>query len=265
MRSVDSGGAAGAPRRVPRRQMLRAIAIAIGNPMKIVPTTVIPVIWLELRPNGAAGRDSVLLFASALAGALAAAGRPAAILRVDDFRRPMDWRAAPDEADAYYDGYYDLARLDACLQSFLAGAAAARIPRFSAASERFEGEHTLDFAGAAVAVVEGVFALRVPTIAAAGGLVYLQTSFAEAERRVLARDVARGRAAADVAHRIRARYFPAQRRYLAACDPVARAGALVDNEDLAAPRLGRLQPDRLGGAAVAEAVARACDAAKVSG
>ena len=38
----------------PRRHMFRAIAIAIGNPTKIVPTIVMPVICPGLRPSGLA-------------------------------------------------------------------------------------------------------------------------------------------------------------------------------------------------------------------
>jgi hypothetical protein len=41
------------------------------------------------------------------------------------------------------------------------------------------------------------------------------------------------------------RYFPAQRRYRAAFDPVRRADAIIDNDRWERPRLARHVPDRL--------------------
>src|SRR5581483_8131357 len=99
--------------------------------------------------------------------------------------------------------------------------------------------------GAAIALVEGVFARRLTVVAAGAAVVHVQTTPAEARRRILARDVARGRAAAEVERRIAARYFAAQRRYEAACAPVARAAVVIDNEDPRAPRLLRMAAERL--------------------
>ncbi|MEO5767646.1 MAG: hypothetical protein ABIS92_04790 [Polyangia bacterium] len=184
-----------------------------------------------------------------LAAAVRAAGVGAVVLAVDDFRRPVDWQLAGSgqrtEADLYYDDYYDLPLLDRCLNAFITGDPFVDIPVFDAASYRLDGQRRISFEGANLALLEGVFALRIPSAAANAAVIYLRTSFAAAERRVVARDTARGRSADDVNHRIHARYFPAQERYLAACDPVARADVLIDNEDWRSPSLLRNDADAL--------------------
>ena len=186
-----------------------------------------------------------------LAAAVRAAGVGAVVLAVDDFRRPVDWQRAGrgqrTEAELYYDDYYDLPLLDRCLNAFITGFGFFDIPVFDAASSRLDGQRRISFEGASLALLEGVFALRIPSAAATAAIIYLRTSFAAAERRVFARDTARGRSPDDVNHRIHARYFPAQERYLGACDPVARADVLIDNEDWRAPSLVRFDADALQG------------------
>jgi uridine kinase len=200
--------------------------------------------WL-LAVDGIDGSGKSVL-AQALVTALEPAGTRAALLRVDDYRRPVDWKAAGRaEADVYYDDYYDLRRLDDGVRAFLDGASGVSLPVFDSARELLDGERWVTFAGGTALVVEGVFALRVPTVAARGCALYLRTSFDEARRRILARDIARGRTAVDVNHRIDARYFPAQERYLREHDPVARAAVLVEHETLAAPVLARLDEPRV--------------------
>jgi uridine kinase len=188
-------------------------------------------------------------FARGLATALAGQGVRAALISVDDFRRPVDWAAAAaadTEADVYYGGYYDLAAADAVLAAFLAGAPAAEVPRFDPVTERPVAPRRVELGGAAAAIFEGVFPLRAS--AAAGGLViYLEASEALARRRIVERDLRKGRTREDIERRIDRRYLPGQRRYHAALDPRGRADVVVDNEDPAAPRclrreLGRLPP-----------------------
>lgn len=188
-------------------------------------------------------------FARRLAAALAEQGVGAALVSVDDFRRPVDWAAAAaagQEADVYYGGYYDLAAADAVLAAFLGGAAAADVPRFDPVTERPAAPRRLELAGAAAAIFEGVFPLRAPA-AGAGLVVYLEASEALARRRIVERDLGKGRAREDIERRIDRRYLPGQRRYHAAHDPRGRADVVVDNEDPAAARclrreLGRLPP-----------------------
>ncbi|HTA19931.1 MAG TPA: hypothetical protein VK989_11595, partial [Polyangia bacterium] len=55
----------------------------------------------------------------------------------------------------------------------------------------------------------------------------------------------RGRSRDVVEHRMNHRYFPAQRAYRAAFDPLRRADLVVDNERWDDPRVVRLTPGRL--------------------
>ena len=186
-------------------------------------------------------------FARRLAAALAGQGVRAALLSVDDFRRPVDWAAAASaasEADVYYGGYYDLAAADAVLAAFLAGAPVADVPRFDPVTERPAAPRRIELAGAAAAIFEGVFPLRAP--ATAGGLViYLEASEALARQRIIARDLRKGRSREEIERRIDRRYLPALPRYHAALDPRGRADVVVDNEDPAAPRCLRRELGRL--------------------
>lgn len=187
---------------------------------------------------------------SQIARALAAAcesdtGAPAFVFRVDDFRRPLGaMPAGAEEAAIYYDRYYDFAALDACLSLFLAGAPSARIPRFDTAREVVDGEQELTFGAAQIALLEGVFVLRARATGAAP-LLLLEVSEDVARQRILARDMARGRPREVVEHRMSNRYFPAQRLYRAAFDPVRRADVIIDNDRWERPRLVRHVSDRL--------------------
>jgi uridine kinase len=187
------------------------------------------------------------VFADRLAAAAAEVGIGAVVVSIDDFRRPVDWRQPErSEADIYYDEYFDLPLLDRCLLAFEEGAPSVQIPIFDPASERFAGQRTIFYGAAVLAIVEGVFTLRVSALSARASLVHLRTSFPEARRRIVVRDTARGRSIADVRHRIAARYFPCQERYHRDLDPAGRADVIVDNEKLDSPRVERFDRSRLG-------------------
>ena len=154
-------------------------------------------------------------FATSLAAALFAEGRPASLLHVDDFRRPNDFSGLTPAAESalYYDRYFDFVGVGDALAAWASGAP-----------------------DGAVMIVEGVMLLRAP-LPAGTPLIVLEVSAAEARRRILARDRAKGRTLDEIAGRIDRRYFPAQARYRAACDPVASADFVIDNEDWAHPRV----------------------------
>jgi uridine kinase len=156
-------------------------------------------------------------FAGALAAAIASAGPPAVLLHVDDFRVPVAFEGSSAEREAalYYDRYYDFAALDGALSTFLGGAA-----------------------DGAIALVEGVLLLRA-TLPPETPLIVLEVSPEVARGRILSRDRAKGRTPDEILRRIERRYFPAQARYRAAFDPVARADILVDNDDWIRPRVLR--------------------------
>jgi cytidylate kinase len=164
--------------------------------------------------------------AAALAAACAADGVSTTVLHVDDFRRDLDFGGleAAAEGARYYDRYYDLDALEGRLASLFRGGAAT---------------------AAGLVIVEGVFTLRVPTVATSGAVVLLRVSADEARRRILSRDRAKGRTDEEIQRRIERRYFPGQDRYRAACDPEAHAAAVVDNEDWRRPRVVRSTPGLL--------------------
>lgn len=200
---------------------------------------------LLLAIDGIDGSGKSIL-ADRLMEALRADGVGAVLLRVDDFRRPVDWtRTDRQEVDLYYDDYYDLPALDRCLRAFVTGEPSVAVTPVDLVSGRPQPPRQLTFAGAALAIVEGVFVRRLPTVREQGAVIVVETSPAEARRRILARDAAKGRSQAEIAHRIAARYFPAQDRYRAAQDPRWPLAAIVDNEKPTAARLVALDPARL--------------------
>lgn len=162
-------------------------------------------------------------FAVALVDALAAAGRPAKLFHVDDFRRPLDFAglAPPEEAALYYDRYFDFPGVAGALAAELAGPA-----------------------DGTVAILEGVMVLR-GGIPAGAPLIVLEVSPEEARRRIVARDQAKGRTPAEIEGRIDRRYFPAQVRYRVDFEPHQRADLIVDNEDWTRPRAIRRSDARL--------------------
>jgi uridine kinase len=177
---------------------------------------------------------------SVLAGRLLAGlGAKAMLLAVDDFRRPVDWtRTDRSELDLYYDERYDLGALDGCLRAFAAGADGCAYDPFDAAAEALGGRRRLSFTGVSCLLVEGVFVARLAAAADAVS-IYVDIPEAEARRRVLARDLQKGRTEAEVSRRLEQRYLPAHARYQAACHPRERAAVLIDNSDVTAPRLVR--------------------------
>ena len=157
------------------------------------------------------------------------------LLRVDDYRCRIEWDRVADEASAYYDDYYDFAALDADLRAFAAGAAEIEVPTWDSISERVTGRHRVGFEPDALLLLEGVFTLQVPA-ARDGTLLYLHTSFPEARRRIIARDVAKNRSHPEVERRIDRRYFPSQKRYHREHAPREHAHLVIDNENPAQPR-----------------------------
>ena len=156
-------------------------------------------------------------FAASLADALSAERRPASVLHVDDFRRPTDFSGLAPEAEAalYYERYFDFAGVGDALSAWANGPP-----------------------DGALMVLEGLMLLRAALPAETLHIV-LEVSAAEARRRILARDQAKGRTPEEIAGRIDRRYFPAQARYRTACDPSGRADFVVDNEEWARPRVVR--------------------------
>ena len=156
-------------------------------------------------------------FAASLAAAISANGRPAELLHVDDFRRPSDFSGLGPEAESafYYERYFDFVAVGDAVSAWVE-----------------------DSADHAVIILEGVMLLRI-ALPPGTLLIVLEVSAAEARRRILARDQAKGRTPEEIAGRIDRRYFPAQARYRTECDPLTVADVIIDNEDWAHPRVVR--------------------------
>ena len=161
-------------------------------------------------------------FAASLAAALSAAGRQASLLHVDDFRRPTDFSGLSPEAESalYYERYFDFTAVGDALSAWARSAA-----------------------DGGVSILEGVMLLRA-ALPAGTPLIVLEVSAAEARRRILTRDQAKGRTPEEIAGRIDRRYFPAQARYRASCDPLGLADLVIDNEDWAHPHVVRRSDGR---------------------
>jgi uridine kinase len=177
---------------------------------------------------------------SVLARRLAAhLGPQAALLSIDDFRRPVDWtRTDRSELELYYDERYAFAEVDACLQLFLTGAPACSYRAFDGMREVLGETRALSLAGVSLLLVDGVFVARVPSAERALS-IYVDVPAQEARRRLLTRDLDKGRTPEEITRRIDHRYFPAHARYHAERGARERAAVLVDNTDFRAPRLLR--------------------------
>ncbi|HEX3697770.1 MAG TPA: hypothetical protein VH374_20520 [Polyangia bacterium] len=186
------------------------------------------------------------IFAQRFSLALDADGVRTVLFHVDDFRRPIDWSRTDRAAlDLYYDDYYDLPVLDDCLRAFSGGQPSVDVRLIDLPSGVAQPARRIDFAGVGVAIVEGVFVRRLATVGAAATVIVIETTPAEARRRLLSRDIAKGRSQAEIAHRIAARYFPAQDRYRAFTDGQPAPAVSIDNETPSAARLASLDQRRV--------------------
>jgi uridine kinase len=186
------------------------------------------------------------ILADRLAKVFAADGVGTVLFHVDDFRRPVDWaRTDRAEVDLYYDEYYDLDALDGCLCAFQNGEGTTRAALFDQPSGRVGPLREIALTGATVAIVEGIFVRRLPAVVNSAVVMVIETSAAEARRRLLVRDSAKGRSQAEIAHRIAARYFPAQDRYRAGLDSLRSPAVVIDNERPTAARLLSLDVARV--------------------
>ncbi len=175
-------------------------------------------------------------FASRLVTALAAAGSHPVLVRVDDFRRIIDWSSA-DEATLYYERYFDLEAVGAVAQAFATDAMTLELPGFDGITGQPLPLRQVPLEPAAILVIEGVFIRRISFGTTPVSHIYLSAPGSVARQRLVARDVARGRPRDDIDRRLDRRYIPGQTRYHSECDPRGRADLVVDNSDYATPLL----------------------------
>ncbi len=179
---------------------------------------------------GVDGRDGAgkTVFADELAAVLRERGRPVVRASVDGFHRPRVSRYARGRtAESYWRDAFDYQRFVAeLLEPFGAGAPVRTAVHEVRTDAALEPPPVRAPAGA-VLVVDGVFLHRDGLAAYWDFSVYLQVDLAVSLARLAARD---GTPDPDP------RYVRAQLIY-AGGDPAGRADVIVDNTDLAAPRV----------------------------
>lgn len=177
-------------------------------------------------------------FARRLLPGLGALGRQPVVVRVDDFRVPLDW-AQGDEAMLYYLRYFDLVSLARVIREFAGGIGELSIPSFDGLAGKRGLPRRIPLGERPVLILEGVFIRRIPVGPLAALHLYLDAPPEVARERLIRRDTGRGRPRAEVEHRLDRRYLPGQERYHAECGPRDRASVIIDNSDYAHPRLRR--------------------------
>jgi uridine kinase len=176
----------------------------------------------------AAGKTS---FGHELGEAMAGTGRPVLRASLDDFKRPWSERHRYDRfsGEGYYRNAFDL---DAVVRLLLEPVQRKALCAIDPLTQVDHSAETVEVPADAVLVVDGVFAFRPPLDPFWDLRIWLDVDEETSIRRGEARDGEAGSLHRD-------RYLPAERIYIAECDPVARADVVVDNTDFAVPRLVR--------------------------
>lgn len=181
-------------------------------------------------------------FADELAAAVAKVGRPVARVSMDGFhhRRARRYRQGRLSSDGYYEDAYDLSAAARDLLSPLGPGGTRRYRQriIDLATDEPVDEWAVAEPDAVV-VVDGSFLQRPELAPLWDEVIFLHVDFPVAFARGVAReaDAMGGREAAEQA--FTSRYHAAGRRYLAEVGPEARASIVIDNNDLANPRLLR--------------------------
>lgn len=194
------------------------------------------------------------MLADELAACIVRAGRPAIRTSIDGFHRPKVERYARgrNSPEGYY---YDSRDLAAVMNLLLAPLGPGGDRRYR--TESFDLEHDRPIHREAtlappdaILIVDGTFLQR-PELHAGWDLtIFVQTAGDIALARGIARDAGL-LGGADAARRLYAeRYRPAFDLYRRLCDPENAADAVLNNDDLAAPRLGVRPDGRLAGPGV---------------
>ena len=177
------------------------------------------------------------VFAAELAAALRDLGRPVVELSVDDWHRVRSRRHARgrESPEGFWLDSFDHERL---IEEALRPLGAGGSRRFRPAGHDLETDEVLhgDLVEAppvAVAVVDGLFLHRAELDGAFDFTIFVEVPFEVSAARMAVRDGS----PADPAHPALRRYVEAQRTYFAQRSPWERADLVVDNSDLARPRL----------------------------
>jgi uridine kinase len=179
--------------------------------------------------------------ADELAAAVERAGRPVIRTSIDGFHRPKIERYARgrNSAEGYYRDARDLGAIRALLLDPLGpgGSGLYRTASFDLERDCAIEQAPLRTAADSILIVDGTFLQRPELNDGWDVTVFVDTSEDVAEQRGVGRDAAKLGGAEATRELYATRYRPAFAMYEQACRPASCADAVVDNNDLARPRL----------------------------
>jgi uridine kinase len=178
--------------------------------------------------RGGAGKT---VFADELAAVLTAAGRRVLRASVDGFHRPRAdrYRRGRESAVGYWLDAYDYDRMAGALLDPFGRGEPVRTAVHDVRTDAALDLPPVPVGRADVLIVDGVFVHRDELAPYWDFSLYLHVDLAVSLARMSVRDA--------LPIETTRRYTGAHRLYLDACDPLRRAGVVVDNTDLGAPRL----------------------------
>lgn len=159
---------------------------------------------------------------------------PVALIHGDDFHHPHAIRYQhPDPVEGYLRHAFDLARLERELLAPLhrGDALNVTLTLLDLATDAYTLTRRYTITPETVVLLEGVLLYRPPLDRYFDARIFLEISETEVLRRAVLRD------GPEAVARYRARYIPAQRRYLAEYRPRERSDIVIDNDDVAHPRV----------------------------
>ncbi|OBK34428.1 hypothetical protein A5658_11210 [Mycobacterium sp. 1245111.1] len=180
--------------------------------------------------------------ADELAAAIAERGTSVIRIRMDDFhhRRAHRYRQGKDSARGYYEDAYDFDALNRRVLEPLGPNGNLRFSRriIDLMSDIPVDEPTERAERDSILIADGSFMQRRHR-ASWDAVIYVNTSFHEALRRGIDRDAEQFGGEAEARRKYAERYHAAARMYIAEVNPEQVADFVVDNDELAAPRLHR--------------------------
>lgn len=213
-----------------RQKLIDRVAAAIAR----LPAA--PVLRVGIDGVDGAGKT---MFGDELAAALAARGRRVIRASVDGFHNPraVRYRQGRNSPQGYFEDSYNYALLRAALLDPLSPGGSGRY-RTAAFDHRSDAPVEVPEAQAApgdMLLLDGIFLHRPELRACWDVSIFLEVDFAVSVPRFATRDA--GPAALDAP--ANQRYILGQQRYLRTCAPAQHATLVIDNTDLAAPRIVR--------------------------
>jgi uridine kinase len=190
----------------------------------------------------AAGKTTL---ADELSDRLRALGRPVIRSGIDQFHNPRAVRYAKGSESP--EGYYqDSFNLDRVIEVLLCPLGPGGTGRYRAAL--FDHRRDMPVVSPeikaeprAILLFDGIFLLRPQLRPYWDYSIFVRAGFDVALARSLRRDLPIGGDPAKLVQRHRARYLPAQRRYLEVCKPELQAALVIDNNDPSDPSITVLE------------------------